>query len=60
MTSIAQEPTTSIDVGDLDVNDISKTTGGQVEKAGTKRKLKVTIPDLDSPPVPKDYFIVWF
>lgn len=50
----------SIDVGDLDVNDINKTTGGQVEKAGTKRKLKVTIPDLDSPPVPKDYFIVWF
>ena len=49
----------SIDIGDLDVNDISKTTGGQVEKAGTKRKLKVTISDLDSPPMPKAYFTVW-
>ena len=53
------EPTTSIDIGDLDVNDISKTTGGQVEKAGTNRKLKVTISDLDSPPMPRADFIVW-
>ena len=52
-SSIGQVPTMPIDVGDIDVNDTSKTTGGQVEKAGTKRKLQVTLPDLNSPPVPK-------